>query len=65
MTVKSRNNHAAEPHVTRQAARLLPGLAPALQQFGSYWPHDHKLPSFSRPLPDGGSVHDGLPFPHR
>jgi SAM-dependent methyltransferase len=45
--------------------RLLPSLAPALQQFGSYWPHDHKATSFSRPLPDGGSEHHGLPVPPR
>jgi SAM-dependent methyltransferase len=61
---RSRLNHAAEPHVTRQATRLLPGLAPALMQFGSYWPHDSKAASYSRPVP-GGSVQGGEPVPPR
>ena len=64
-SLKSRVNHLAQPPVTRQATRLLPGLAPALMQFGSYWPHDYKATSFSRPVPDPGIVLDGQPVPPR
>jgi SAM-dependent methyltransferase len=64
-SLKSRLNHTVEPHVTKQAARLLPNLAPWLMQFGLYWPHDYKQRSFSLPLADVGTVHDGMPVPPR
>lgn len=61
---RSRVNHAIEPQVSTRVARLLPGIAPQLMQFGSYWPHDYKAASYARP--SGGGTHlDGEPVPPR
>jgi SAM-dependent methyltransferase len=66
MGVAERIKTWARPHVQRRTVPLLRALAPELMQYGSYWPHDRGVGSYSRPV--RGSMAkgaDGLPVPPR
>jgi SAM-dependent methyltransferase len=66
MGVAERIKTWAKPQVQRRSVPLVRALAPELMQYGSYWPHDRGVGSYSRPVwghtPKGA---DGFPVPPR
>ena len=56
----------ARPHVQVGTVPVVRAIAPALMQYGSFWPHDRGVKSYSRPVWESGTKGtDGLPVPPR
>jgi SAM-dependent methyltransferase len=66
MGVGGRIKTWAKPNLRKGSVPLVRAVAPELMQYGSYWPHERGVGSYSRPVwVSSGKAADGFPVPPR